>query len=242
MKSKSLTKLSILAVGAILSLLGVTTSSNKAIRSLAQELPNNNDRVRIPTMSFYGDTSTQMGFNWATTYYNDTNLEVVKEDDGNGFSSANVIRFKGTCDACKSSGEVGFIHRVVATGLTPNTTYKYRFGDAELNSWCETGSFTTSSNTNRDFSFVHLSDPQGWNVEHYNAYHVELSKIDALKPEFLCLTGDIVNNSWANHSPVFEQWEWAITNQWNILKNYPVNPVSGNHDAASEHCQRRVCE
>ena len=51
-------------------------------------------------------------------------------------------------------------------------------------------------------------------------------------PEWIALTGDITDDSHFGGSIDLHEWDLALTEQWPILKNYPVNAVSGNHDGA----------
>ncbi len=193
------------------------------------ELPNDNQVPRLVTMNFYQDTQTEMAFRWNTTYPTDSDLQVVLADDGD-FESANVLSFQGQCQKSSVAND-GFLHSVIATGLSPKKTYLYRVGDKELNAWSEIGSFKTGNEEGRT-RFVHLSDPQVFEESHGEAYQETLTLVDEFNPDFLCLTGDIVNNSWIGYTPKLEQWEWAITNQDSLL-NYPVMAVAGNHEAAS---------
>lgn len=200
----------------------------KFIEARAKEMPSTNDVARMQAMTMYGDSSTTMAFNWNTTYYNDSDLQICPKSLP--FTDKNAIEFKGTVEKSKALND-DFIHRVIATGLTPDTEYQYRFGDKELGVWCKTGSFKTSSQDRADFDFVHISDPQGWQEAHYAEYNKLLSVMNSkIKPDFIALTGDIVNNSF--ETPALNQWEMALTDQFSILRNYPVAPVAGNHETA----------
>ena len=202
----------------------------------AEEIGDLNDLVRMPSMTLYGDTKSEMAFTWNTTNYDDSDLEIVKKSDGDFL---NATRITGTIEKSKVASD-GFIHRALANNLEEDTEYLYRFGDRELGQYSDVGEFKTSSSKKKNFKIVHLSDPQGWEKIQYDAYHDLLENIDELeKPNFLALTGDIVNNSWAEHTPILNQWEWALTDQWDILKNYPIAPVSGNHDAADNDFNSR---
>lgn len=196
---------------------------------LASELPSENDMARMQTMTLFGDSSTTMAFNWNTTFYNDTDLEIIPKDGS--FAGDNVLRFKGSVEKSKAANDT-YIHRVVATNLTPNSEYEYRFGDREIGAWCETGSFKTSSIEKANFDFVHISDPQGWQTNHYEQYGKLLKVMrDKINPDFVALTGDIVNNS--TTAPALDQWEMALSNQFDVFKDYPVAPVAGNHETAA---------
>ena len=204
----------------------------------AEEIGDFGDATRMESMSFYSDPKTKMGFCWTTTNITNTNLQVMEKsvfDNSNGFDdptvSRNVKHYDGTIEVSKIAGD-GFIHRVNASNLTPDTKYVYRFGDESLNMWCETGSFKTAADSNRNFSFLHISDPQGDNELHYESYNQLLHEADKFNPEWVALTGDITDDSHFGKSIDLHEWELALTSQWEVFKNYPVETVSGNHDGA----------
>ena len=194
------------------------------------ELPNANQEPRMITMSFHKDTKTQMAFNWNTTWKTDTDLQVI-EKSVNDFSSSSVLEFKGTSSKSVISND-GFIHQAVATELTPGTTYLYRVGDKETGSWSDVGEFTTAGNQ-RGSTFVHISDPQGYEEVHYTNYNELLrAAVETSNPDFFMLSGDIVNDSYVDATPKLQQWEWALTDQKEIMQNIPFMAASGNHDEA----------
>ena len=209
------------------------------IQVRAGEIGDYGDDIRMPSMSFFGDTTSKMGFCWTTTNFTKTNLQVLEKsvyDASTGFGDPTVASqikyFDGTTEGSPISGD-GFIHKVNAFGLTPDTQYAYRFGDEDINRWCEVGTFKTSAKTNRNFSFLHISDPQGDNELHYESYNQLLNDMKKnVNPEWVALTGDITDDSHFGGSIDLHEWELALTNQWEIFKDLPVAAVSGNHDGA----------
>lgn len=203
---------------------------NQSEKALAEIVVNDNDKVRMPVVSFGEDSSTTMTFTWSTTNYTNTVVEIV--EDTKDFVYENIRQYFGTIEVNKVGGGEGYIHRVIVDDLTPNTKYKYKVGDPSLE-MSEIGTFKTSSTTG-NVSFLHISDPQGTTESDYLSYNNLLKTATSnFDYDFIALTGDIVNNSWAGSQPVHEQWEWALTNQFDVLKDYPVMAVSGNHEAAS---------
>ena len=226
----------------LLSATGLCLSLGQSIRLnkvSAEEIGDYGDATRMQTMTLYGDTRTQMGFTWTTTNITKTNLQVLEKsvyDASTGFDdpavTSSIRYYDGTIEASKISGD-GFIHRVHADGLTPDTEYCYRFGDEEVKAWCEVGTFKTSANSSRNFTFAHISDPQGDNELHYESYNLLLNDLSKTQnPEFIALTGDITDDSHFGESIDLHEWELALTNQWGVFKDYPVATVSGNHDGA----------
>ena len=206
--------------------------------AFAGEIGDYGDTTRMPSMSFYGDTTKQMGFCWTTSNYTQSLLEVLEYDRyvaSNGFDDPSVESYikyyPGTVEPSLIASD-GFIHRAVAKNLTPDTKYAYRFGDEDVDRWCDVGTFKTSANSNRNFSFLHISDPQGDNELHYNSLFQLLGDMEQFQPEWIALTGDITDDSHFGGTIDLAEWELALTRQWPVLKNYPVSAVSGNHDGA----------
>lgn len=194
------------------------------------ELPDSSLVPRMITMSFYEDTKTQMAFNWNTTWNTLSTLQVVEK--GQEFTQSNILEFEGTTSKSLVAND-GFIHKVVATNLKENTAYQYRLGDKEVDVWSKVGEFKTADDSKK-VEFVHISDPQGYKEEHYLAYNELLGKaFEIANPDFLALSGDIVNDSYEDETPKLEQWEWSLTSQEEYLLNVPLMTTPGNHDAAS---------
>lgn len=211
--------------------LATSLSTHKVDNARAEVVVSKGDMVRLPTFSFGKDATSTMTFTWNTTNFTNSVVEVVPY--GMEFTETNIIRYTGSIEASKASSDDGYIHRVIATGLTPDTKYSYRIGDPSFHT-AEVGTFKTSSTENKNFSFMHISDPQGTEQSHYISYNNLLTTATSnFDYDFIALSGDIVNNSWKDHSPVLQQWEWALTDQYSILKDYPLVTVSGNHEAAS---------
>ncbi len=238
MKKTSLIKvLSISTLSALLTGLTLSFASNKIVKVKAEEIGDYGDAVRMPSMTFYGDTATQMGFCWTTTNITGTELQVLDKatfDTYGSFEAASqyIKYFDGTIEASLIAGD-GFIHRAHAKGLSPDTEYVYRFGDEELSQWCEQGTFKTSARSNRNFTFMHISDPQGDNELHYASYNQLLNDSSGqFDYEWIALTGDITDDSHFGKSVDLNEWEMALTDQWEVFKDYPVAAVSGNHDGA----------
>ena len=217
--------------------LGLVFSGKEVLKVSAGEIGDYGDAVRMPSMTIYGDPASQMGFCWTTTNYTESNLQVLEKADYETYGSFDAATEKikyydGTIEASEIAGD-GLIHRVNAKNLTPNTEYVYRFGDESLNAWCKNGTFKTAKRNNDNFTFMHISDPQGDNELHYQSYNQLLSDSTSMfNPEWIALTGDITDDSHFGKSVDLHEWELALTSQWDIFNKYPVAAVSGNHDGA----------
>lgn len=204
------------------------------LRAAAYLLPDEKYVPTVVTAVFGADASTQVGFNWKTRNWCDSDVRLIEgEAEAKDFDGAGVIEVSSAAGGVKSEvdGEDAYIHSVFVDGLKPGTLYSYRVGDAELE-WSGVGTFKTAGEG--AFTFLHMSDPQGWEVGHYDRYGVTLKSAFEAYPDaaFVAMTGDIVNNSWADSTPVLEQWEWAFTYLSQYTMNTVFAPVSGNHDAA----------
>lgn len=194
------------------------------------ELPNEGQLPKLITMNYYGDASKQMAFCWNTSLPTDSDLQVVKKSIGD-FSSSEVLQFKGSVEKSKVAND-GFIHRIVAKNLQAGESYLYRVGDKELDYWSDVGEFTTIDKNSKS-SFIHISDPQIIMESDKELYNQVLkTALSSNDPSFICLTGDIVNNSLQGMTPNLEQWEFTITNQKEIFQNIPLMSVPGNHESA----------
>lgn len=215
----------------IIALLFVAVAAFPATAEAVQVV-NPRQTPRMITVCPFGDTTTQMAFNWNTIQYADSDVLVVEKADSLGFSSMSVKKFVGTT-AKGTVRDDGYIHRAVATGLAPATEYLFKVGDAELGNFSEQGSFKT--NGDGAFTFLHVSDPQAYEQRYYENYGKLLSSAsEKYDLSFIALTGDIVNNSWEGQTPQLEQWEWALSDRFDVLGNVPVAAVAGNHEAATD--------
>lgn len=125
-------------------------------------------------------------------------------------------------------------HKVLATGLTPATTYSFRVGNE--NGWSEIGSFTTAStqyDEKEGFSFIYITDTQAQNDEMFDVSQKTVHAAQAKVPEasFVLVNGDLVETSGANNSE-WEHEQWFATMQ-DVWMNYPLVVAQGNHDTST---------
>lgn len=215
-------------ISKLLLITGILMPNSITISNAIEEIPNINQAPRMITMSIANDSKTQMSFNYNTTWMTDTILQV---NENNDFTANTVLEFEGSVEKSKVSGD-GYIHRVTAKNLKADTTYYYRLGDKDADNWSDVATFTTANDSN-DLKFIHISDPQGYEEIHYTNYNKLLKTALTLSnPDFVALTGDIVNDSYENTTPNLTQWEWALTDQKEFMQNIPFMTTAGNHDAA----------
>lgn len=192
-------------------------------------LPNPEVEVEDVTrvlMSHNGDTATSMGFTWYTNQASvNSNLEVVKAEEGKEADFADAIKFEGKFQPCFNAPEL-LAHKATATDLEPGTTYNYRVGDAELELWSDIGSFRTDDK-DTSFKFIYLADPQAKTEEEAilasETFDAAYQTVE--NAEFFLLAGDVVDTG----SKEFE-WTWLIDNNEAAFDNLPVMCVAGNHE------------
>lgn len=74
-----------------------------------------------------------------------------------------------------------------------------------------------SSNTNNDFKIIHLSD------FHSKPFKAVLNKVRDARPDFICITGDYINDRCKNKDKMLEYGK-------ELVKIAPVYYITGNHE------------
>lgn len=117
-------------------------------------------------------------------------------------------------------------HSISITGLTANTKYSYRIGDADKNLWSEVYSFTTAPSEDDAFEVLLISDLQGMLDSNYKAVDDIYKKIDAkFNTNFILNMGDFVDSG-----KNMTQWKYALNNSTHVYANKPMMMVTGNHE------------
>lgn len=171
----------------------------------------------------YGDLKTQVGLAWVTSKNGSLAKAQVVEKTGStpNFASANEY-----------TGDAGDIdnwrwHKVVVTGLKPETTYQYRVGDDS--NWSNIGEFTTAPDTENvgSFTFIQVNDPQGTSASDYSAWGAALTRATNRFSDykFIAHAGDHVNDG-----QLEDQWQWYFSYSQSIFSKSIFAGASGNHD------------
>ncbi len=179
------------------------------------------------------DMSTEMRINWQSktsftslqvdyTLATDTTFANKKSTQG---SYVTFNRVSDTSKGIVYSGftEVRHVWTAELTGLTPKTEYIYRISNGSTN-YGEIHHFTTASNTDDEFSFLYMTDPQYYSeagAVYFNNYaekHISESGI-----KFALITGDI-NDKGGNS----DYWDMFYTKS--SLKKIPYVTTVGNHE------------
>lgn len=173
----------------------------------------------------YGDPKTEMGFAWYTTAASDkSDVQIVpRTSEKPNFAQAKT--FPGAW-SLPANSPTQVLHKTAATGLTPNTSYWYRVGDAGRNLWSEIGSFKTAPASGA-FTFINLADSQAKNEEEALLSAATFAKAAATvkNAAFLSINGDLVDVGMQEL-----QWDWLLGHSAPTLRQLPFVPAAGNHD------------
>jgi MYXO-CTERM domain-containing protein len=128
----------------------------------------------------------------------------------------------------QATGALGYIHEVTLTGLTPDTTYYYRAGDA-ADGFSIEHTFTTGPAQHPEcgeVTFAYLGDnrpdPTFGGGENYDAI---LGELFAHAPEFILTGGDMVEDG-----DDIGQWRTMLGYTEDVFNTRPFMPTLGNHD------------
>ncbi len=188
--------------------------------SAATEETTGYEPLRI-SCTMYGDSQTQRGFTWFTENGCDSSIQIVTSAQyaANGFDGAQVLTGE------TSNWEGYFCHKVVATGLKPGTTYKYRVGTTTKDQWGPVGTFKTDNGDGK-FSFIAIADVQASSLENFQQAAVVMDKAMKYTPnaEFVVNLGDFVNDC------TNEEWNWYGESFEKANTSLTLVPVVGNHE------------
>ncbi len=130
--------------------------------------------------------------------------------------------------------EDGFLHSTLLDGLIPETGYYYQVvvkeSDSQRKFRSEILSFQTATKAENPYSFAVIADTQGNpKVNGQLAAHAW-----ALRPNFLVLPGDLVDDGTKKHQWVHEFFESMNP----LISRVPLFPVLGNHEKNASHYYR----
>ncbi|WP_217588274.1 metallophosphoesterase, partial [Lentibacillus saliphilus] len=176
------------------------------------------------TLTWVDDPKTTQYFTWKTdTLTEGSEVEVVPA----GQPDAKPLTFTGTTVLFgDATGEMN-LHRVLAKGLKPGTTYSYRVGDGTEHGWSEVQTFTTESAEEDAFRFLFFADTQAYDQKGF-AYFTELFTLGLERypdTQFVLHAGDIVEEG-----DRLSQWELFKDASQGLADQLPLMMVLGNHD------------
>lgn len=186
------------------------------------------DGINRVTITFHGDSSTQVGLSWYTPSTEDGlygNDVVIIEK-----TTMKKIEAEYEIETGKAENdEESMYHQTVIKGLKPGTEYYFRVGDEACKQWSEYGSFKTSSKDMDSFKFVAVTDTQSEHLPdaYYSAATMKKALETAGNPVFIMHSGDFVDISNEEN-----MWLSVMNASKSILMNNIIAPAVGNHDEA----------
>lgn len=191
------------------------------------------------TVTFGMDVHTQKNLCWYTSEDVTSGFVYYMEDTGEKFDinkcakveaqSEQVVRKYPTNDGVDKENPVledrtYMRHRAFVSDLKPDTKYLYRVGEGDNLSKVYT--FKTPKHS-KDFSFIIVSDSQGYTRNDFEYYRKVLEESKEMYPDvdFYIHLGDFVEDG-KNHL----QWNYVLGVPKDIMANNTFVPVAGNRD------------
>ncbi|WP_150239991.1 purple acid phosphatase family protein [Nocardiopsis quinghaiensis] len=189
-------------------LLALTTAATAAPTAAAATTP---ERVVLsPTAA----PSTSQTLTWRSDTSNTPTLQIAPAAD-----PGQVTAVEGT----NTSSVRGTFHAATATGLSPDTAYRYRIGDGS--SFSPWRTFTTAAQGAEPFTFLYFGDVQ--NGISTGAAPVVRAALEAEPDAELAVhSGDLINS--ANSESEWSEWFDAFGPETTGTINHITTP--GNHE------------
>ncbi len=184
----------------------------------------------------FSDAATTRAFAWTAlaNFIGDNDMQVKYRIKGTDiWDTADAVR---EIEATETEDEEYF--KADITGLTPNTEYEYKIGvkDSmdEENQWGNVYTFKTASGKEDEFSFIAISDTQGysWNGNSpsntgfmYAKEALNQALLQVENPAFIMHAGDMVQDG-DNKA----QWNFFFKSLGDTAKSVPFFGANGNHD------------
>ncbi|WP_217559745.1 phosphodiester glycosidase family protein [Paenibacillus sp. GbtcB18] len=174
------------------------------------------------------DPASSRAFIWHTNPGTEpTVVELVKQSEFTDFQAGSVKRITGD-SSLYSTLDIGTIriHKAVAEGLEPGTSYVYRVGDGKGHT-SKQGTFKTTELAGDRTKFLYFADSQAGDQAGFNLWGNTVKKAVADNPdaEFMVHAGDMVDKG-------FNEKEW---NMWfgaaqDAFLNTTLVGTIGNHE------------
>ncbi len=191
------------------------------------------------TVTFGMDVHTQKNFCWYTSEEVEKGYVYYMEDTGAGFDMDKCIVIEAQSEKVVQKYPVDSIpeeknpeledrtftrHRAFVSDLKPGTRYLYRLGEGDNLS--DVYTFKTPGQ-GKDFSFIIVSDSQGYKRSDFEYYRRVLEKAQDMfgDVDFYMHLGDFVDDG-----KNFLQWKYVLDIPRDIMANNTFVPVAGNRD------------
>ena len=187
-------------------------------------------------VSYYEDIYSR-GFAWSTNDRISSSALYIIKKYGNmteaniNWNNADKIAASVTARTDVNNNKWN-IFKAHVTNLTPGATYFYRVG-SETNGYSNVGTLKIedSKSSINEVTFLHLTDSQESAKTNYDVWAdvLRAGKNKCPKASFLAFSGDFTNFSYSNVN--MNEWLWGLDTAAGTLRNMPIEPSSGNHDA-----------
>lgn len=183
-------------------------------------------KISKVTMTFHGDPTTAKGFTWYTPLASTSSDLQVVEKVGSTPDFSQALTFTGE-NTIATYSDTEVVHKAVAKGLKPDTTYYFRVGDAVRNLWSNVGTFQTAANSGA-FTFINLADSQAEDEAEAALSAQTFAKAYATvrNAKFMAVNGDLVEDGM-----IEQEWDWLLGASEETLLNMTIVPAAGNHEA-----------
>ncbi|MDR3149970.1 MAG: metallophosphoesterase family protein, partial [Oscillospiraceae bacterium] len=170
---------------------------------------------------------TSQTFSWTTGQSESTYIEYIAESVYNA-GGGSYSRVYGIGKAVRVTSNVFYRYEATATGLSPNTAYRYRVvSGGGAGAWKK---FTTAPQRSESFSFLYFGD-----IQVVSNMAAELSAWSALAQTaynsnpgaaFGMIGGDIVESGLDSAN-----WSAFLNAAEPVFSQIPLMPVNGNHES-----------
>ena len=168
-----------------------------------------------------GNPATTAAVTWRTVYDDTASLAQIAIAMPSPNPENEAIKVTGTHSPWEKESQSGMGHRIIFTGLKPETMYVYRVGNGK--NWSEWFQFRTASDQIKPFSFIYLGDVQT-DIFSQASRMLRQAYTHFSDARFILYAGDIVDRStddrWAQ---LFRAGGW-------IFGTMPSMPTPGNHE------------
>ncbi|WP_027398616.1 purple acid phosphatase family protein [Anaerovorax odorimutans] len=182
--------------------------------------------------NFGKNPATERNFTWNTPISNNKDvLEYCLKDEFHSFDDINIKKVTAKSYETKTDADNRVIHKISLKNLKPGAEYIYRIMYAP-NIYSPKATFKTAEEKLDQFTFIQITDTQGFNKSDYLIWANTLKKALGKFPDakFLIHTGDMVNDG-----DKIKQWDAFTHAVIPELMNLPIAPTLGNHDKLNKN-------
>lgn len=173
-------------------------------------------------LSIGGDPTSDYSVTWRTAKADTETVAQIIKTVANPKFGNEAVEVKGTSRNDYGDSKNRTSHKVIFSGLEPNTLYSYRVGNGK--EWSEWFQFKTAEKESNKFSFIYLGDVQN-DIKSLGSRTLRQAYTHLGKEaSFMLFAGDLVSRSTdAYWSEFFYAGGW-------MFGSLPSVPTPGNHE------------